>query len=266
MRGGRAAGSSNLFTGLLKCSVCDGSITIVSGQWKKRADSRYGCSMHAYRGDRVCTNSLLIARSTLEGQLLAGLQAKVLHPDVLAFTFSRYEEQLARSLDRRRHEAASARRRLEEIEAQIHNCTAAIASMGLSAFLGARLTQLESEHRNLAEQLANSEPRTVRTQLRDARRFVVARLRHLQSMFGGEARLVRAEIAKHVQEITLTPQGRTYIASGTWDVLGSAAVAVTMVPGGRIELPTPAFSGPRSTGELPRHRKNQRFYGRGVEK
>ena len=27
-----------------------------------------------------------------------------------------------------------------------------------------------------------------------------------------------------------------------------------MVPGGRVELPTPAFSGPRSTGELPRHR------------
>jgi hypothetical protein len=27
----------------------------------------------------------------------------------------------------------------------------------------------------------------------------------------------------------------------------------SMVPGGRVELPTPAFSGPRSTGELPRH-------------
>ncbi len=34
-----------------------------------------------------------------------------------------------------------------------------------------------------------------------------------------------------------------------------------MVPGGRIELPTPAFSGPRSTGELPRHRHKRRFYG-----
>ena len=30
-----------------------------------------------------------------------------------------------------------------------------------------------------------------------------------------------------------------------------------MVPGGRVELPTPAFSGPRSTGELPRHRGNR---------
>jgi hypothetical protein len=32
-----------------------------------------------------------------------------------------------------------------------------------------------------------------------------------------------------------------------------------MVPGGRVELPTPAFSGPRSTGELPRHRSSEKI-------
>src|SRR5580704_4158248 len=37
---------------------------------------------------------------------------------------------------------------------------------------------------------------------------------------------------------------------------------VRMVPGGRVELPTPAFSGPRSTGELPRHRGEQTFYAK----
>jgi hypothetical protein len=31
------------------------------------------------------------------------------------------------------------------------------------------------------------------------------------------------------------------------------------VPGGRVELPTPAFSGPRSTGELPRHKGRQKI-------
>ena len=66
-------------------------------------------------------------------------------------------------------------------------------------------------------------------QLRDTRRFVENRVRNLQSMFNGEPRLVRAEIAKHVKKIILTPEGRVYIASGTWDLLGS--VAVRMVPG-----------------------------------
>jgi hypothetical protein len=71
-------------------------------------------------------------------------------------------------------------------------------------------------------------------------------------MWTGEARLVRAEIAKHVTKITLTAEARTYIASGAWDLL--RGVAVRMVPGARIELATPAFSGRRSTNELPRHR------------
>ena len=116
---GRVSGSPYLFTGLLECSICRGSITIVSGQWRKRDDSRYGCSMHAYRGDRVCRNNLLITRSLLEGQLLAGLQAKVLHPDVVDYTLSRFEEQLARIVNRQGVETASLRRRVEQIEQQI---------------------------------------------------------------------------------------------------------------------------------------------------
>jgi hypothetical protein len=35
-----------------------------------------------------------------------------------------------------------------------------------------------------------------------------------------------------------------------------------MVPRARIGLATPAFSGPRSTNELPRHGSNLRFYGK----
>jgi hypothetical protein len=63
------------------------------------------------------------------------------------------------------------------------------------------------------------------------RRFVEARLKNLQSMLTGEPRLVRAEIAKHVEKITMTPEGRTYVAAGKWDLLGG--VAVRMVPGAR---------------------------------
>src|ERR1700722_510662 len=37
-----------------------------------------------------------------------------------------------------------------------------------------------------------------------------------------------------------------------------------MVPRARIGLATPAFSGPRSTNELPRHGSNLRFYGKEV--
>jgi hypothetical protein len=208
--------------------------------------------MHAYRGDRVCTNNLLISRLALEKHLLAGLQSKVLHPDVVDYTLRRFEEQLALSLKTHDSEAAGLRRRLEEKKKEIRNCTRAIASEGLSVALREELAECESGYRELVEKLAVSDPREARTQLLNTRRFIEDRLRNLQALWTGEARLIRAEIAKHVEKITLTPEGRTYVASGTWDLLG--ILAVRMVPGARIELATPAFSGRRSTTELPRHK------------
>ena len=56
-------------------------------------------------------------------------------------------------------------------------------------------------------------------------------------MLTGAPRLVRAEIAKHVHKITLTPEGRTYVNSGTWDLFGR--MAVRMVPGARLVHSSP---------------------------
>src|SRR5262249_12737823 len=120
-----------------QCSACGGSVTIVSGQWEKRDDLRYGCSVHAYRGDRVCRDNLLISRAAPAGQLFAGLQAKVPHPDAIEYAFLRFEEQIVRSIDRQSVETADSRRQLRVIEGKIRNCTEAIASMGWSTFLRA---------------------------------------------------------------------------------------------------------------------------------
>jgi hypothetical protein len=46
--------------------------------------------MHPYRGDRVCTNNLLVSRMALEEQLLRGFQAKVLHSNFAEYAFRRF--------------------------------------------------------------------------------------------------------------------------------------------------------------------------------
>ena len=81
-KSGRVLASPYLFTGLLECSECQGNITVVSGARKGRAYRRYGCSMHAHRGNKVCTNSLLVPQPVLETQLLAGLQVSVFNPQL----------------------------------------------------------------------------------------------------------------------------------------------------------------------------------------
>ncbi len=252
-RRGRAAASPYLFTGLLECAECGGSITIASGKCRKRVDSRYGCSMHAQRGDSVCKNSLLVRRLDLERQLLAGLHERVLHPDVVDYTLKRFEEQLAKALTARRQDDADLHRQAAELERMIVNQLRGLSD-GYSASITAQIAKLESELAAVRARLKMSDPQTVKLQMRDTRRFVDSRLTDLGALWDGEPRIAREEIAKHVGKITLRPILRTYFATGTWDwlgVLGSAAAMV--VPGARIELATPAFSGRRSTSELPRH-------------
>jgi site-specific DNA recombinase len=217
----RAATSPYLFSGLLKCSLCGASITIVSGCSRKRQDVRYGCSMHYNRGRGACPNTLLIARRTLEEQLLAGLQSRILNSDVMEYTLHAFEQQLLAAMHRKGNDSVLAQRRIEAIQRQIRNCTDAIAEGKRYPSLMKKLAELEQQLADAKAKIASSEPRAIQLRMRDTRRFVENRLRELQSVLNREPRIARAEIAKHVQKITLTPEGQTYIASGTWSVLGA---------------------------------------------
>jgi hypothetical protein len=186
--------------------------------------------MHSSRGGKVCSNSLLVARRALEEQLLAGLQQRVLHPDVVAYTLRRFEEELTKVLRSNRSDLDARRRHSQTIERKIANLTRALSD-GYSPAITNELPQLERQLADAAGRLADSEPTAIERRMRNTRRFVESRLADLQTLFGAEAVAIRAEIAKHVQKITLTPEGRTYVASGTRDLLG---VAAWMVPGARL--------------------------------
>ena len=252
-RRGRAAASPYLFTSLLACSECGGSITIVSGRCRKRADSRYGCSMHAQRGKSVCKNGLLVRRLDLERQLLAGLQERVLHPQVVDYALKRFEEELGKALGARRQGDADLRRQASELERGIANQLRGLSD-AYSASITSEITRLEEQLAAVRHRLKATDPIAAKLQMHETRRFVESRLRNLSELWEGDTRIAREEIAKHVGKITLTPVLRTYVATGVWDWLGVPGRAAAMVvPGARIELATPAFSGRRSTSELPRH-------------
>jgi hypothetical protein len=191
--------------------------------------------MHWYRGKGICGNKLLIRRQALETQLLGGLQQRVLNPEVVEATLETLEKQLVRAMNRQGDQSAEYQARVDMIQKQIRNCTDAICQGKSYPSLIEKLSELEQDLADAKAKLANSKPGNVQIRLRDTRRFVEMRLRHMQSVLNGESRLVRAEIMKHAQKITLAPDllGKTYIASGNWDLLGN--VAVTMVPGARIE-------------------------------
>jgi hypothetical protein len=127
-------------------------------------------------------------------------------------------------------------------------------SDGYSESITTEIARLEGQLAAIRERLKTSDALRVKLQMRDTRRSVETRPQNLSALWEGEPRIAREEIAKHVQKITLKPMLRSYLAMGTWNWLGILEhVATMVVPGARIELATPAFSGRRSTTELPRH-------------
>ena len=180
-------------------------------------------------------------RRVLEAQLLAGLQVNVLRREVIEFTLGRFEEavtKLAQRIDRenaRSNDVKLLAARKVKIEEGIENCTNAIAEGQPSKFLIAKLVELERELESVVASLRGARSDTIETQVRNTRRFVELRLKDLGKLLNAEPRLARASIANHVQKIEMTPDGKTYVASGSWDLLGGESGAVSMVPGARLE-------------------------------
>ena len=103
------------------------------------------------------------------------------------------------------------------------------------------LAKAEQELADTKAKIAYCKPRAVQLRMKDARRFAEARLKELRLVLNRELRIAWAEIAKHVQKISLTPEGRTYIASGTWDVLGAENHAWCRGPGSHHGATSPSL-------------------------
>jgi hypothetical protein len=63
-------------------------------------------------------------------------------------------------------------------------------------------------------------PGSLRVKLHNIRSFVVRHIRDIRAIVNSDAAQTRAIFAKHIEEITLTPNGERYFASGTWDFVG----------------------------------------------
>jgi site-specific DNA recombinase len=219
-----AVRSPYMFSGLMKCRVCGANITVVSGRWLKRQDVVYGCPLNANRGSAVCSNNVRIRRNVLETQMLAGLQEKVLHPEVIEYTLQRFEEALIEQMAGLDSELEQMRSRKASLEKEIQNLTDRIATGDPSPSIMAAIVDRERELSRIADHLLECSPDSLRIRLKDIRRFVETRMKDLRCLLNFDPVTIRAEIAKHVRHIVLTPEGRTYRATGTWDLLGCGSM------------------------------------------
>lgn len=227
-----------LFSGLLKCGKCGGSIALVCGRGRHGAD-RYGCSLHHQRGDSVCSNSLLVRRDELEESLLRGLAESVLREEAIEYAVAKMEEALREQHQKLGAELERLRLRKQQVEGEIGRLVQAIAEGQPSKSLMAAISEREAELKAITDKLVEPGPGSLRETLDHLRTIAVEHLTNLRKLISHPESVdqARAAIAEHFGSFRLEPvteNGKlTYRAHGKVDFFGDRAVARTGCAGGQ---------------------------------
>ena len=227
-----------LFSGLLKCSVCGGSIALVSGRGRHGAD-RYGCSVHYQRGDSVCENAALVRRDELEQSLLKGLADSVLRIEVIDYAVARMEEALRKGHEKLNAELERMRQRKLQLEAELARLVNAIADGQPSQIFMTAIGERERELQAITNRLLEPGPGTLRATLDELRTFAVSRLTKIRELISHPESidLARAVLAEHFGTFTLEPTIQdgepVYLAHGKVDFFGEEVMARTGGAGGQ---------------------------------
>lgn len=222
----RAASSPYIFSGLLRCGVCGSNFVIVSGKGKNHATADYGCPAHAFRG--TCTNARRVSRDTLEAELLAKLQRDILSDSAIDYVLGRLEEEIEKRFVALGGEMDAMRKRKAVLEFEIRNLSKAIASGPEEVpSLRAAIVEREKEIAGIVEKVAGRKKGSIQKQIVGLRKFVREGVSDIRVLLAGKhsnPAVVRQELARHIDTITLLPDGKgdsvTY--KGRWKLLGSA--------------------------------------------
>lgn len=200
-----------LFSGLLYCGLCGGTIRIVD------TDSetvRYGCA--TWRDKGACTNTTRIRREGLEEQLIAWLTRDLLTSDrieqgALAL-HARVQQQISALEAEARKNAVNApalRKELAQKKQEAWNLTDFIAASGrqCSGSVQSRLEAADARIKQIEELLSHAnQPEPVSTissaYIMD---FLLSKLHDLQAVLTSEPVIGKQLLRQHISKVILTP-------------------------------------------------------------
>jgi site-specific DNA recombinase len=151
MRGRNAAMySRHLFSGFLRCGVCGGAVTVVSGGF---GTPRYGCARHSRNGVAFCANRLTIRARVADAALLAGLQTELRRPETVSYLADRLTSQLNEVIDSRPQRRDTLERQQRDVQERLQRLVAAVESGQGSAALFQAIRAREAEIDSLTTQI-----------------------------------------------------------------------------------------------------------------
>jgi site-specific DNA recombinase len=227
-----------LFSGLLVCGECGGSIALVGGR-ANTSRSEYGCSLHAQRGDSVCKNSLRIQRHELEERLIAGLQERVLREEFIDYVICGLRDELRKQHEALNAELSELREEKRSIEAKLKNLVDSIETKSASPTVMARIAEHEARIQAITNKLLEPGPESLQEKLEELRTLAVERVTQLRGLLTnpGTIHEARALLADQVGKFTLervqSDGSVTFKANGKIDFFGEKALTQLSGAGGQ---------------------------------
>ena len=118
-----------------------------------------------------------------------------------AWPFLKFERQLAAPLSDLDTKIGRLGQRSSEIQQELRNLIATVASSGPSPSLVDAINTREQELREISRALLGSGSESVTTHVNQARKFVGERLGNIRSLLASDVPKAKAELAKHVSGI-----------------------------------------------------------------
>lgn len=184
-----------LFAGLLRCPACGGPVVAIDAR-------RYGCNVHNDRGPAACANAAAWPRKAVDAALLTVVRDELAGPAALAELHRAARAAVAQAAGAAG--AGHAAARLAALQGEIDRLVDAVAQVGLSDALRARLTAAEAER----EQLLHAQAERARAPVPTAAAVVAGyrrRLLQLQAALEDDAdrQRTRELLAELLGQVTL---------------------------------------------------------------
>jgi site-specific DNA recombinase len=219
-KGGRPPGRvksghpTSLLSGLLRCGLCGGSLSIVQRTHKKETSYAFlGCLTYRSRGAAICANNRMLSEKKVRESVLALLQEQLSSPELVRAFIASFERRY-RELEKDDHGTPELEKQIRDAEQKVRNMTEILSKAGYSESLIAQLRLDEQRVTDLKGRLAdraNARPKTL-----PHPKIIEGYLRNVLAVLEGDRERARQILARHIEPVIITPMD-----DGRWKLTGA---------------------------------------------
>lgn len=222
---GRPAGTGHhvhLVSGLMRCGLCGGSMTIIGRKAKAGVSyARFGCTAHYSRGASICANALSVSEKKASRTLVNALKEKLDGPEVIERFVAKFKQRTTVLRSEGSAGNDDVERRVRDSERRVANLTESLAKVGWSDALASKLREEEVQLGKLkAERAAAAKDTGARVVPHPT--AIAGYLKNLFTLLETDPVRGREILSRFVAPIVMTPESegpaRRYRATGAFNL------------------------------------------------